>query len=39
MLADNNAGTFFAALGDAMVTGPTRTNINDLRILAYMPES
>ena len=39
MLADNNAGTFFAALGDSMVTGPTRTNINDLRILAYMPES
>ncbi|MBN8280980.1 MAG: glycerate kinase, partial [Gammaproteobacteria bacterium] len=23
---------FFAALGDLLVTGPTRTNVNDLRI-------
>jgi hydroxypyruvate reductase len=39
MLNDNDAGSFFAALDDAVVTGPTRTNINDLRILAYIPPS
>jgi hydroxypyruvate reductase len=30
-LDDNDAHTFFAALGDAVVTGPTRTNVNDFR--------
>ena len=29
-LADNDAYTFFARLGDLLVTGPTRTNVNDL---------
>ena len=27
----NDAHTFFAALGDQVVTGPTRTNVNDFR--------
>jgi hydroxypyruvate reductase len=30
-LADNDAYGFFAALGDLLVTGPTRTNVNDFR--------
>ena len=30
-LADNDAHTFFELLGDAVVTGPTRTNVNDFR--------
>ncbi|MCD6679288.1 MAG: glycerate kinase [Burkholderiaceae bacterium] len=32
-LDDNDAGSFFAALGDRVVTGPTRTNVNDYRAL------
>lgn len=31
MLAGNDAFSFFEALGDLVVTGPTRTNVNDLR--------
>jgi glycerate 2-kinase len=30
-LADNDAHGFFARLGDAVVTGPTLTNVNDFR--------
>ena len=30
-LADNDGHGFFAALGDSVVTGPTRTNVNDFR--------
>ncbi len=30
-LADNDALGFFEALGDVVVTGPTRTNVNDFR--------
>jgi hydroxypyruvate reductase len=30
-LDDNDAHSFFAALGDAVVTGPTLTNVNDFR--------
>jgi hydroxypyruvate reductase len=33
MLADNDGYGFFAALGDLVVTGPTRTNVNDFRII------
>jgi hydroxypyruvate reductase len=29
-LDDNNAYPFFSALGDLIITGPTRTNVNDL---------
>jgi glycerate 2-kinase len=32
-LADNDAWGFFDALGDLLVTGPTRTNVNDFRAL------
>lgn len=32
-LADSDAHTFFQALGDALLTGPTGTNVRDLRIL------
>ena len=32
-LADNDAWGYFAALGDLLVTGPTRTNVNDFRAI------
>lgn len=32
-LADNNGHGFFEALGDAVVTGPTLTNVNDFRAI------
>ncbi len=32
-LADNDAWGFFAALDDLVVTGPTRTNVNDFRAI------
>jgi hydroxypyruvate reductase len=32
-LADNDAYTAFARLGDLIVTGPTRTNVNDFRAI------
>ncbi len=32
-LADNNGHGFFQALGDSVLTGPTRTNVNDFRAL------
>jgi glycerate 2-kinase len=31
-LAAQRSHAFFAALGDLLITGPTRTNVNDLRI-------
>ena len=31
MLDDNDGYSFFAALGDLVATGPTRTNVNDFR--------
>lgn len=33
MLDDNDAYSFFSALGDLVVTGPSRTNVNDLRAM------
>ena len=39
MLSENDAGTFFSLLGDAVVTGPTCTNINDFRALLYVPST
>jgi hydroxypyruvate reductase len=33
MLADNDGYGFFSALGDLVVTGPTRTNVNDYRAI------
>jgi glycerate 2-kinase len=32
-LADNDAYGFFAALGNLVITGPTRTNVNDFRAI------
>ncbi|MBK8174096.1 MAG: glycerate kinase [Rhodospirillales bacterium] len=32
-LADNDGHSFFATLGDAVVTGPTLTNVNDFRAI------
>lgn len=36
MLADNDAHSFFAALGDQIITGPTLTNVNDFRAIAIL---
>jgi glycerate 2-kinase len=36
-LARNDAHSFFAALGDAVVTGPTLTNVNDFRAVLVRP--
>ncbi|HZR70160.1 MAG TPA: glycerate kinase [Burkholderiales bacterium] len=33
LLANNDAYGFFSALGDLVVTGPTRTNVNDYRAI------
>lgn len=33
MLADNDGHSFFEALGDSLVTGPTLTNVNDFRAI------
>jgi hydroxypyruvate reductase len=32
-LDNNNAHSFFQALGDSVVTGPTLTNVNDFRAI------
>ena len=37
MLNSNNAYSFFEALGDLVVPGPTRTNVNDFRALLVEP--
>jgi hydroxypyruvate reductase len=36
LLADNDGHGFFSALGDLVVTGPTRTNVNDFRIVLVL---
>lgn len=36
MLADNDGYGFFSALEDLVVTGPTRTNVNDFRIILVL---
>ncbi|MRV71801.1 DUF4147 domain-containing protein [Duganella sp. FT92W] len=33
----NDAHSFFQRLGDSVVTGPTRTNVNDFRALLVLP--
>lgn len=33
MLANNDGYSYFSALGDLLVTGPTRTNVNDYRVI------
>jgi glycerate 2-kinase len=32
-LANNDGHGFFGALGDAVITGPTLTNVNDFRAI------
>jgi hydroxypyruvate reductase len=39
MLDDNDGHTFFARLGDSLITGPTRTNVNDFRATLIVPHS
>lgn len=36
-LAANDSYTFFAAVGDLIMTGPTRTNVNDFRAIVIDP--
>jgi glycerate 2-kinase len=38
-LAQNDGFSFFAALGDLVVTGPTLTNVNDFRAILINPRS
>jgi hydroxypyruvate reductase len=35
--ADNDSGAFFSVLDQAVVTGPTRTNVNDFRAILIAP--
>lgn len=35
-LQDNDGHGFFEALGDAVVTGPTLTNVNDFRAILVL---
>jgi len=37
-LRNNDAGRFFDALGDALLTGPTFTNVNDFRAIVIDPD-
>ncbi|SOB93992.1 glycerate kinase type-2 family protein [Rhodobacter maris] len=37
MLEANDAHSFFAALGTQLITGPTRTNVNDFRAIVIDP--
>lgn len=34
----HDSGSFFAALGDLVVTGPTLTNVNDFRAILVLPQ-
>ena len=38
-LAENDAYGAFQVLGDLVVTGPTRTNVNDFRAILITPEA
>ena len=37
MLANNDGYSFFAGIGDLVVTGPTLTNVNDFRAILVDP--
>lgn len=37
-LANNDAHSFFGALGDSVITGPTRTNVNDFRAILILDD-
>jgi hydroxypyruvate reductase len=36
LLANNDSYSFFDALNDLVVTGPTRTNVNDIRVILVL---
>jgi hydroxypyruvate reductase len=36
LLANNDGYSFFEALNDLVVTGPTRTNVNDFRVILVL---
>ena len=38
-LRDNNSYLFFQRLGDLVITGPTRTNVNDFRVILIAGEN
>lgn len=38
LLDDNDSHRFFAALDDLVITGPTRTNVNDFRAILVLPQ-
>jgi hydroxypyruvate reductase len=38
MLDDNDGYGFFHALDDLVITGPTRTNVNDYRVILLLPD-
>ncbi|KZD10992.1 glycerate kinase type-2 family protein [Oceanibaculum pacificum] len=38
-LADNDGYSFFQAVGDLVVTGPTLTNVNDFRAILILPDA
>lgn len=38
MLANNDGYSFFGALGDLVMTGPTLTNVNDFRAILVLPK-
>jgi hydroxypyruvate reductase len=37
-LSDNDAHSFFATLGDQIISGPTLTNVNDFRAILIFPK-
>ena len=39
LLGQNDAYRYFEALGDLVVTGPTRTNVNDFRAILVLPST
>ena len=38
LLNDNDSYSAFEALGDLIITGPTKTNVNDLRAILVLPQ-
>jgi len=38
-LDNNDSYTFFEKLGDLLITGPTLTNVMDLRVILVGPEN
>jgi len=36
LLANNDGYSYFEALGDLLITGPTRTNVNDYRVILVL---